>query len=474
MAVDVINSLMVNFLVYSRRVLGVFESAIDEAKRTGEERIAVATLPIMGAFPELGVIRQASAIAPVFYVNDPIKNVELLSVGAEKMREFHGEDAIAKARTAFMEYLSIQSGDELVSPLFYGGFAFAPGNARSGVWQKWPDGLWVWPRWQWVKEGGRVNLIVSHLVNADSNAEDMFRDLQADLQKMALDQPPLQAVAAHSMQVAIEESTDANAWMRAVEDTVHDIKQGKYEKVVLARKLTLKADHDLDAIIGLAKLKSANPTNVSFYLAYADDVFVGSTPERLVETRNNQVAIDCLAGTAPRGQTDAEDDVVGKRLLESTKDLYEHRLVRTGILESVEGVAKVSAPNVPMLRKLTHVQHLYTPIRGELNQGKTLFDLVESLHPTPAVSGLPNELAKEAILEREGMDRGFYAGPIGWMDRDGNGTFVVALRSGLIHANKATLFAGAGIVSDSNAEAEWQETEWKFTPMKASLSIEPK
>ncbi len=472
MAVGVINSLMVNFLVYSRRVLGVFESAIEEAKRSGSERIAVATLPIMGAFPELEVIRQASVLAPVFYVNDPIKNVELLSVGAEMMREFHGEDAIASASTAFKEYLKVQSGDELVSPLFYGGFAFAPGYERTGVWQKWPDGLWVWPRWQWVKEGGRVSLIVSHRVHADSNAEDMFRDLQADLQKMAVDQLLPDSLSERSLRVAENESTNAEAWKQAVKETVGDIKNKKYEKVVLARKIALHADQHLDTISALTKLKASNSINVSFYLDYAGEVFVGSTPERLVETRNNQVAIDCLAGTAPRGQTDDEDDAIGNRLLANSKDLNEHQLVRTGILESVKGVAKVSAPKTPMLRKLTYVQHLYTPIRGELAAGKTLFDLVEKLHPTPAVSGLPNELAKQVILEREGMDRGFYAGPIGWMDRDGNGTFVVALRSGLLCGNQAVLFAGAGIVSDSDSEAEWQETEWKLTTMRTAIGIE--
>ena len=473
MAVDTINSLMVNFLVYSRRVLEVFQAAIDEAKTAQTDKIAVATLPIMGAFPELDVIRQGAVLSPVFYVNDPQRNMEILSIGAEVMREFHGQDAIAQARSTFQEDLLSQAGDKLASPLFYGGFAFAPGSVRTGVWQGWPDGLWVWPRWQWIKEGGRVSLVVSHRITPDDNAEDLFRDLQADLQQMA-EVHEVQAVATRSPVVIAGESSQAAPWKAAVAQTVQDIRMGKLEKVVLARKIALQADNGFDGVVALQHLKATNPTSVCFYLHDGNGVFLGATPERLVETRSSQVSIDCLAGTAPRGLTQAEDDELGRDLLHSAKDLNEHQLVRTGILESVQNVAEVSAPLTPSLRKFTHVQHLFTPIRGDLATGKSLFDLVEKLHPTPAVAGLPKDLASQSILQREQMDRGYYAGPIGWMDRAGNGTFVVALRSGLLVGEKAELYAGAGIVSDSDAEAEWMEIEWKFAPMQAALGVDLK
>ena len=473
MAVDTINSLMVNFLVYSRRVLEVFQAAIDEAKTEQTDKIAVATLPIMGAFPELNVIRQGAILSPVFYVNDPQRNVEMLSIGAEVMREFHGSDAIAQARTTFQEDLLSQAGDKLASPLFYGGFAFAPGSVRAGVWKGWPDGIWVWPRWQWVKEGGRVSLVVSHRITPDDNAEDLFRDLQTDLQRMA-EVNEVQVVSTRSPIVVEGDSSQADSWKAAVAQTVQGIRMGKLEKVVLARKIALQADNSFDGVVALQHLKATNPTSVCFYLHDGNDVFLGATPERLVETQKSQVSIDCLAGTAPRGLTPAEDEELGRELLHSAKDLNEHQLVRTGILASVQNAAKVSAPLTPSLRKFTHVQHLFTPIRGDLIAGKSLFDLVEQLHPTPAVAGLPKDLASQSILQREQMDRGYYAGPIGWMDREGNGTFVVALRSGLLTGEKAELYAGAGIVSDSDAEAEWTETEWKFTPMKVALGVDLK
>lgn len=471
MAVDAIGSLMMNFLVYAQRVLGVFEEAIAEAKAAGTDKIAVVALPVMGAFPDLDMVRRARALGAVFYVHDPLRNIELLSAGSVATHELQGRDAIAKARAAFAGDLHRKAGDALASPLFYGGFAFAPGGERSGAWSAWPDGLWVWPRWQWVKEGGRVLLIVSVRVNKDTNSHEAYRELQKELATMGDVERETDGVRDQPSVISAE-STQADAWTTAVRTTVAEIRAGKLAKAVLARRVVLQSFDGFDALTAIQNLKTSNPTSVSFYWRHQDTEFVGATPERLVETRGQQVMIDCLAGTALRGRTDYEDDEWGEKLLHSAKDLNEHDLVRTGVLAAVAGVAQVSAPSAPRLRRLTHVQHLHTPIRGELLAGKTLFDLVACLHPTPAVAGLPKDSAAKVIAAREPIDRGYYAGPIGWMDADGNGTFVVALRSGLLHGNRAELYAGAGIVGDSDAAAEWEETTWKLAPMKAALGVE--
>ena len=125
----------------------------------------------------------------------------------------------------------------------------------------------------------------------------------------------------------------------------------------------------------------------------------------------------------------------------------------------------------PRVHKLPNLQHLLTPIRGQVAPGHGVLDLVERLHPTPAMGGFPRQPALELIRASERLDRGWYAGPIGWVNRDGEGEFVVGIRSALIHGNSATLFAGCGIVAESNAAAEYAESDWKLRPMLAALGL---
>ncbi|HAQ08276.1 MAG TPA: isochorismate synthase, partial [Bacillus bacterium] len=152
------------------------------------------------------------------------------------------------------------------------------------------------------------------------------------------------------------------------------------------------------------------------------------------------------------------------------KNLIEHQYVVDMIKEAMrETCDEVILPDEPKLMKMKYIQHLYTPVVGKNREGTSLLHLVNRLHPTPALGGLPKKAAVEKIREVEQMDRGLYAAPIGWMDYQGNGEFAVAIRSGLIQGREASLFAGCGIVADSNAESEYTETSIKFRPMLTAL-----
>jgi isochorismate synthase len=247
------------------------------------------------------------------------------------------------------------------------------------------------------------------------------------------------------------------------------------DKVVLARAEQVRTRRPLE--VALRDLAATYPTCTVFAIAHANACFLGATPERLISLHAGTASTMALAGSAPRGMTAAEDERLAEQLRNNPKERAEHAVVVAALSEGMSQVCtrvvvgeKTSVE--PRLEKLSNVQHLLTPVRGQLAAGRTVLDVVEHLHPTPAVGGYPRERALELIRQREALDRGWYAGPIGWMNGEGEGEFVVALRSALVRGETATLFAGCGIVADSDPDAEAVEWGWKLQPMRAALASE--
>jgi menaquinone-specific isochorismate synthase len=177
-----------------------------------------------------------------------------------------------------------------------------------------------------------------------------------------------------------------------------------------------------------------------------------------------------IAGTAPRADGVADDARLARELLESDKNLHEHRLVIASIERRLRQVGvEPSTPASPRLMTLATVQHLHTPITGRLPGGRHLLELVEALHPTPAMGGRPRDVVLPRLREFETFERGLYAGPMGWVRHDGEGEFVVGIRAGVLRGRQAELYAGVGIVSGSDPAGEWRETEWKLAAMRDAL-----
>jgi menaquinone-specific isochorismate synthase len=197
--------------------------------------------------------------------------------------------------------------------------------------------------------------------------------------------------------------------------------------------------------------------------------FFGATPERLVRLRGRTVSTGALAGTTGRGDTPAEDEWLANELLGDGKNAHEHEIVADAIREQLAPFASSIATGERSVRRLATVQHLETPVTAELADDEHVLSLVEALHPTPAVGGLPPKRALKTIRETEPFERGWYAAPIGWFDAAGYGSFAVALRSAVAAGNEATLFAGVGIVADSDPDAEWDEVQLKYRPMLDEL-----
>jgi menaquinone-specific isochorismate synthase len=261
-------------------------------------------------------------------------------------------------------------------------------------------------------------------------------------------------------------SLSAPQWEQAVASAVRRISSGDLRKVVLARDIFATAAEPIDPRVLLRRLATRYPDCFTF----ACGNLVGATPELLVRRQGREVSALVLAGTAPRGGRPEEDAELGAGLLASAKNTEEHAYAVASVRDVLAPLcANLDVSAQPSLLKLANVHHLGTPVRGTLAADRSALALAGALHPTAAVCGTPTETALELIRELEHMERGRYAGPVGWVDAQGNGEFGIALRSAELEGRRARLFAGCGIVADSDPSAELAETEVKFRPMRQAL-----
>ena len=259
------------------------------------------------------------------------------------------------------------------------------------------------------------------------------------------------------------------AWESVVADAVARIGSGELEKVVLARDLVATADADIDVRWPLRELAETYDMCWTFHV----DRLFGATPELLVRRERGLVTSRVLAGTIRRTGDDERDAGLAGQLARSSKDLEEHEYAVRSVAESLAPYcSSTNVPEVPFVLHLPNVMHLATDVTGVVHDsdGASVLELAAALHPSAAVGGTPTKVAVELIAEIEGMDRGRYAGPVGWIDADGDGEFGIALRSAQIEGHQVRLFAGCGIVADSDPEAELAEAQAKFLPVRDALT----
>jgi isochorismate synthase len=356
-----------------------------------------------------------------------------------------------------------------IGPLLIGGFSFDTGQASGAAWKGYPEGRMVLPRACVTSRKGRswltLNAVLGPGVSIDEEAAEVLR-------------------ARHSVAVA---STDTNGhatvttptiseigspagWRDEVAAAARTVRRGELGKVVLAHAVRLEADRPFDPAGALRRLAAGYPTCVVFAAARDDRCFLGATPERLLRVRDGEVSTTCLAGSYARGSSAEADRRLADALLADPKERSEHAMVLNALVETLSGFCtRLVVPSVPSVLKLPNVQHLLTPVSGRVIPGQSVLRIVDRLHPTPSVGGTPRDAALKFIREREGLDRGWYAGAVGWVDRNGEGEFAVAIRAALLHGAQAILFAGCGIVADSDPDREFAESCIKLTPMLTAL-----
>ncbi|MCI0182114.1 MAG: isochorismate synthase [Acidibacillus sp.] len=401
----------------------------------------------------------------------------MLAVGTTVSQMWQDATVLDDIRSYWSSVNKQLVGEDATHVQFFCELAFDPRAPRDDVWSMWPSGLFTLPHLLFRDDEHGTTLLmtvaVTHEIDVQSEVELLSREVQMLCEKKGFKSRVKEAEDRVKVVNPTLTSTDRLVFQRAVADVSEKITQGKFAKVVLARRVVLQRKQSFSMGTALRDLQMRYRSGVLFAVMWKNQIFMGATPERLVQSTNGHIQIDCLAGTTIRGQDEQADRELARNLLESSKDRNEHAHVLNGIVQDVQDIVRnLTFPEIPVIRQLANVQHLYTPVSGDISHESTVLDLVLRLHPTPAVAGLPKRAAMQEIRSQEGMDRGFYAGPLGFMDVKGDGAFNVALRCALIDDQQAVLFAGAGIVSDSNPLAEFAETKWKLLPMQTALEQE--
>lgn len=346
-------------------------------------------------------------------------------------------------------------------PRVFGGASFAPGAAAEPPWESFGDGFLLLPRWTYqVDDRGWLSLALSGNGGQWDELLGVFDAIWDSLER------PLGVIPSPVSARRLGES-DLEGWRARVEAIRSAIVSGPFQKVVAARHSVVELETETASLDVLKRLEQRFPGCTRFALWQGDAVFLGATPELLISRRGASVRSEALAGSTAHGDE--------ARMMASHKEREEHQLVVRAVLEALEPFCETlrSAPE-PSVRELPNVLHMQTPVEGRLREPTHVLDLVGSLHPTPAVGGVPTRDAIEWINSREDVARGWYSAPVGWTDANGDGEFFVALRSGLLRDGKAWVYAGAGIMADSDPDAEYAETELKMQALLGALHGDPR
>ncbi len=371
---------------------------------------------------------------------------------------------ITRARAA-LEPDDLPAG---AGPVWVGGFAFDPEGGRSPQWSSFPPAQLTLPELSLVRQGGRTLLTLCLVAGA--GADDRLERIRARVASLRAASLPL-ADPHPSGRVRIASAAPPHRFEAAVAASVERIRAGTLDKVVLAREVVAAAPKAHDAAALFGTMRGLFDSCFCFCVGTPEAAFCGASPELLVRRSGAVAATVALAGSTRRSADPAVDDHLGERLLRSAKDRSEHEIVARRIARVLRRHSIwVSSESEPQLVRVANIQHLATPIHAQLAEARSAIELAGLLHPTPAVGGEPRDAALRTIAELEGMDRGWYAGPLGWMDASEDGEFCVALRSTLLRDRFAHLYAGAGIVADSDPEAELAETELKLDALLPLLS----
>ncbi|MDH3306007.1 MAG: isochorismate synthase [Acidimicrobiia bacterium] len=342
------------------------------------------------------------------------------------------------------------------------GFSFRPEGASHPEWDGFTPTHAVVPLLSIVRAGDTSHLVV--VLPPGRSWEDLAMVLAG------LVSPDVPGTG-RTTDLTIESRPSPSDWEHAVGETVATIRSGVVSKVVMARSVVVSSDMAYRPFDLVDRLRADYPACYVFGWQQGDATFLGASPELLLEKHGAMVRSHPLAGSAPRGQGEDEDRSLGELLMSSSKDRSEHRMVVDDVAERLASLTDtLHVDAVPSLRKTRNVQHLSTELQGHLNDGQHLVEVAGELHPTPAVGGSPRAEALSFMDKEEIIDRGWYAGGIGWSDGSGDGVIAVALRCALVRGQRAWLYAGAGIVADSNPAAELEETRLKFRTMMNLLA----
>jgi salicylate biosynthesis isochorismate synthase/menaquinone-specific isochorismate synthase len=425
-------------------------------------RLARDTDPSAVAFAS----RQAGE--PWFCFEQPDRDrAALATIGRVRAIAARGPGRFGRAAAAWRELAGRAEADAPDGPpgaglVAVGGFAFAPDGGAAPHWSGFGAGELTVPEVALARRGDDVRLTLAALAAPDDLPDELLARL---LDRLAgLREAPLGLLDPDPVgRCQVASIAPPEHYEAAVGRAVERIRAGDFEKICLAREVAVHAPgaHDAAAVFGA--LRAGFGSCYLFCAGVGDAAFIAASPELLVRREGHRASTVALAGSTRRSADPAVDDHLGEQLLRSEKDREEQAIVTRRIVRALRPYSVwVTAPDEPTLIKVANIQHLGTPIRAQLTAPRSAVELAGLLHPTPAVGAEPHAVATPLIPALEGLDRGWYAGPVGWTDANEDGEFCVALRCALLRGREARLYAGVGVVRDSDPAAELAETEMKL------------
>ncbi len=458
------------------RLHGHLVEGVRRARRHGEALVAVTVAPSGLSDPTAVAVASRRPGEPWFAYEQPERNrFALATLGCAAALDAEGPERFTLVARRWRELASRSvcdppAGMRGSGPLAVGGFAFAPVGGSAPHWAGYaPASLHV-PEVAIARYGDDVRMTLAVVARPDDVPEQLLARMltRADELRTAplplLDPDP-------AGRYRVVSAMPPEHYEAAVARAVERIRAGALDKIVLAREVDVHAPvaHDAAAVVGV--LREAFPACHVFCVGRGESAFLAASPELLVRREGPRAGTLALAGSARRSADPAVDDHLGEQLLRSDKDREEQAIVTRRIVRALRPHSVwVTAAEEPVIVRMANIQHLATPIRAQLAHPVGTIELAGLLHPTPAVGGEPFAAAAPLIPALEGLDRGWYAGPVGWTDLDEDGEFCVALRCALLTGAVARCYAGVGVVRDSEPAAELAETEVKLQALLPVLA----
>lgn len=460
-----------------KEIHGFLSDCQRQATYDQHAKLANITFPISTIEPWLALQYLESSYPIHFYYSTA--QYTLLGLGVTVSQQTAGSDRFERMQQ-FVDVWKrriIASGQSklTVKPYFLCGFTFFDQTAANSLF----DAAQVFvPQIQILQRRGQTTISLNYLIDDVINITRLVDDIRQQLQTLeaAAKQAACQTVEPlSSLSAASKVIRDVGNFEEMVSNVLPALQRPGLHKVVLADALDVLSARPFNIPTSLRALGSAYSDCCIFSLSNGrGPVFIGASPERLLSIlATNQgkcLTTDALAGSAQRGNTAIEDQKIAKQLLNTPKERYEHQVVVEFIVQQLMELGLTPEFDTsPQLLRLANIQHLHTPIQAYLPDGLSPLTLVQRLHPTPAVAGLPRPAASQLLKATESFDRELYAAPIGWIDADGNSEFAVGIRSALIDGRQARLFAGAGIMAQSNPRRELAEVKLKLQALLGTL-----
>ncbi len=427
-----------------------------------------------GGISPLSFFEAGSSLAHAerFFWENASKTMTLVGIGhALTLTASRGGDRFSAMEAEWKQYCSALIKEEKdMDPVLVGGFSFdGERTAESSEWDDFPNAFFAVPIFQLKIEDGKTGVAIN-LITDGPDAAAQFDRLREQRDQLIHEAQMRDSLQFPKPDVLSMHELKKDAYLDTVRTVTDKIAKGEADKVVIARSLALRFGKPADHTAVLQSITNEQRDSYLFGIERGGQLFFGATPERLIEIRNGRAYSACVAGSSKRGASADEDRMLGEALLADKKNREEHQYVVDMITNVFESLcASYTSANAPKLMKVRDIQHLYTPVEGTLGEESSIFQFIRCLHPTPALGGVPTSVAMEIIRQEEQLDRGYYAAPVGWTDASGNGEFAVAIRSALLEQDHAWLYAGGGIVADSEPQQEYEETWVKFRPMLRAL-----